>query len=164
MLSYKSLPVNPQLQCVNTRLVAMKPWRDSTPRSLCRLAWQARLIEAAQELRQLPGTNGRAASANSLFLRAPRDGKPLDHKEGPYRIAFPTKKIGAAGAAGEDAQDRGRVVLYPLGLLDHHFGSLHDGSHCVALFQFQFISAAASNDAFDEVLANTNDDVRHHIS
>ena len=67
---------DPQLQCVNekiARFVLMKPWGDI----YAALALAAHLandaIEAAQELQQLPGTNGRALQPSLEFWYRVRD-------------------------------------------------------------------------------------------
>jgi len=67
---------DPQLRCVNekiARLAAMKPWGDiyATLALSARLASEA--IEAAQELQQLPGTNGRALRSTLDFWFRVRD-------------------------------------------------------------------------------------------
>lgn len=49
-------------------------------------------------------------------------------------------------------------------LLNHHLGRFHHREHRVALLEFQFISAAASDRALDEILADAYDYMRHHVA
>ena len=49
-----------------------------------------------------------AFTDKQILLAYLKDGKPLDEKEGPYRIVIPDEKEdGTMGAAGDDPQDRG---------------------------------------------------------
>jgi hypothetical protein len=67
---------NPQLQCVNdkvARLVAMKPWGDIYAALALAASLANDAIEAAQELQQLPGTNGRALQPSLEFWYRVRD-------------------------------------------------------------------------------------------
>jgi len=51
-----------------------------------------------------------------------------------------------------------------LGFLEHDLGGLDDGADGVANFQLHFLGAGEGDDAFDEVIANTNSDVGHDIA
>jgi hypothetical protein len=51
-----------------------------------------------------------------------------------------------------------------LGFLEHHIRGLDDGADCIADFQLHFVGTAAADDAFDDVVADVNDDVGHHIT
>jgi hypothetical protein len=53
---------------------------------------------------------------------------------------------------------------WELGLLDHHFSGFDDRADGVAYLQFHFLSAGASDDAFDEVVADTNGNVGHDVA
>ena len=46
-------------------------------------------------------------------------------------------------------------------LLDHDFGGLDDYADRIAFLQSKFFSAGASDDAFDQIVADFNDDMRH---
>jgi len=48
-------------------------------------------------------------------------------------------------------------------LLDHYFGSLHNGCDSVALLELQFFGATAGNHALDPVGPHTNNNQRHYI-
>lgn len=49
-------------------------------------------------------------------------------------------------------------------LLDHYFRSLNDSENRVSLFEFQLIGAAPGNGALDEIVADTDDNVRHDVA
>ena len=49
-------------------------------------------------------------------------------------------------------------------LLNHDLCSFHNSDDGITLFKFEFISASASDGAFNEVVANTNNDMRHDIA
>ena len=48
--------------------------------------------------------------------------------------------------------------------LDHHFGGLNDHGHAVAGLEIHLFGAAAGDDTFDFILADLDDDVRHHVA
>jgi hypothetical protein len=90
-----------------------------------------------------------------------REGKPLGDKEGSFRIVILDEKRMARWVRQVKML---KIAEVPSILLNHHFGRLHDGCHRGALLKLQLIGAATGNDALDDVVAHTNDDVRHHIS
>ena len=52
-----------------------------------------------------------AFTTKPILLALLRDGKPLDEKEGPYRIVIPAeKRMAPIGAAGHDSEDCRRTV------------------------------------------------------
>jgi len=71
------------------------------------------LVEAADGYRvviALPELDP-AFNDKQIVLAFLKDGKPLDDKEGPYRIVIPDeKKDGTMGAAGDNAKDCGCAV------------------------------------------------------
>ena len=48
--------------------------------------------------------------------------------------------------------------------LNHHFRGFHDRSNRIALFELEFIRAAARDCAFNQVIADTNSNEGHHIA
>ena len=46
-------------------------------------------------------------------------------------------------------------------LLDHDFGGLDDYADRIAFLQSKFFGAGASDDAFDQIVADFNNDMRH---
>jgi hypothetical protein len=46
--------------------------------------------------------------------------------------------------------------------LDHHFRGLDDHGNAVAGFEIHFLGAAPGDYTFDFILANLNNDMRHH--
>lgn len=48
--------------------------------------------------------------------------------------------------------------------LNHHLGSFHHRSNGVALFEFEFIGAAARDRALDQIVSDSNRDEGHHVA
>lgn len=49
-------------------------------------------------------------------------------------------------------------------LLNHDFGCLDGSDNGIALLKFKFVSAAARDGPFDEVVPNTNSDMGHDVA
>lgn len=62
------------------------------------------------------------------------------------------------------ASDETENCRCALVFLDHDFRRLDYGNHCVSLFQFQFVSAAAGNGAFNEIVSDPYNDMRHDVA
>lgn len=52
----------------------------------------------------------------------------------------------------------------PLIFFEHYFRGFDYGGHRVTDFQFHFVRAALGNHAFDEIIADADDDVRHYAA
>jgi hypothetical protein len=67
------------------------------------------------------------------------------------------------GAASDHLEDCGRAVKRSI-LLNHHFSCFDHGGDRVALLEFEFVGAAASDGALNEVVADPNHDMGHDIA
>jgi molybdate transport system substrate-binding protein len=88
------------------------------------------------------------------------------------KYGFTPAGSGAAGPASKSAA--GRAVMQwdggsrkagsgPLVLLEHDFRGLDDGGDRVPYFEIHLFGALARNDTVDQILANSDGDVRHHV-
>ena len=70
-------------------------------------------------------------------------------------------EIRPVGERGELAADGVPIRMARSAFLNHHFGGLDDDFDGVALLQPQFFGAGAGDNAFDQIVADLDDDVRH---
>jgi hypothetical protein len=68
------------------------------------------------------------------------------------------------GAAGNDAQDRRGAMRPGSVLLNHDLGSFDHSGYGVALFELEFVGAAAGDGAFDEIVSDPNHHMGHDIA
>lgn len=64
--------------------------------------------------------------------------------------------------AGHNIEDRGCAVDSVL--LNHYLGCFDDGKHSVTLLESQLVSTTARDGAFDQVVSDTHNYVRHNIT
>ena len=48
--------------------------------------------------------------------------------------------------------------------MDHYLGRFDDGNDGISLLELEFVGATASDDAFDQVVPNTNHDMSHNVA
>jgi hypothetical protein len=123
------------------------------------------LVEAADGYRvviALPELDP-AFTDKPIVLALLRDEKPLDEKEGPYRIVIPDEKGWPVGSSSDYSKGRGCAVKKSI-FLNHDFGGFDDGGDGIALFQFKFVGAAACDCTLDQIFADANHHMSHHIS
>jgi len=66
------------------------------------------------------------------------------------------------GSAGDDPEGGGCSLRSVL--LNHHLSCLDYGNDRVALLKLKLFGASAGNGAFDEVVADADDDVGHDVA
>jgi len=67
------------------------------------------------------------------------------------------------GQAGYDAENCGCPVKTSI-FLNHHLSGFDDGGNRVTFLKLEFVSAAARDNALDQVIADPDDNVSHDIA
>jgi hypothetical protein len=67
------------------------------------------------------------------------------------------------GAAGDNVKDCGRAVKRSI-LLNHYLGSFDDRGNGVALFEFEFVCAAAGDGTLHEIVTDPYHHMGHDIA